>query len=147
MNKNRPASIYRPPLPPFICCFDTLGAVAAAGRAGFAFFTSLSFFSVFAFVMAARRCCVRTAAVWLRRAAMVARSAPTMPRWCFTVLRERFLATSYVMPFLCMRRYTTVHAILRGFLRCRKSDAFFELAKRNTCGQPGGQWERREGGG
>jgi hypothetical protein len=32
------------------------------------------------FVMAANGCCVRTATVWLQRTAIVARSAPTIPR-------------------------------------------------------------------
>lgn len=64
---------------------------------------------------------------------MVARSAPTIPRWCFTVRRERFLATSSVIPFLCIRRKTCVQAILRGFFRCMNNDAFLEDAKRKTC--------------
>ena len=97
-----------------------------------AFFDSFSFFSVLAFWIAAIRACVRMAAVWFRLAAIAARSAPTIPRWCLTVRRERFLATSSVIPFLCMRRYTCVQAILRGFLRWRKREAFLELAKRKT---------------
>lgn len=64
---------YRPPLPPFICCFETFGAVLTGARAAgcgkerglsvgnsenptgrdhgrtFAFFDSFSFFSVLAF--------------------------------------------------------------------------------------------------
>jgi hypothetical protein len=96
------------------------------------FLDSFSFFSVFAFEMAASRCCDRTAAVWFRLAAIAARSAPTIPRWCLTVFRERFLATSSVIPFLCMRRYTCVHAIFRGFLRWRKREAVLEVEKRKT---------------
>ena len=91
--------------------------------------------------MAAVRCCARIAAVWFLRAAMAERSAPTIPRWCFTVRRERFLATSSVIPFLCMRRYTWVQAILRGFLRCKKSDSFLEVAKRKIFGAWGEEME------
>src|SRR5579859_622962 len=98
----------------------------------FSFLVSLAFFSVLALRIADCRCCCRTAAVWFRLAEIAAKSAPTIPRWCFTVFRDRFLATSSVIPFLCMRRYTCVQEILRGFLRWRNSDEFLELAKRNT---------------
>ena len=98
----------------------------------FSFLLSLSFFSVLALAIAVNLCCWRTATLWFRLAAMAAISAPTIPRWCFTVLRDRFLATSSVIPFLCMRRYDTVQAILRGFLRCRKREAFLELSNRNV---------------
>lgn len=96
----------------------------------FSFVASLAFFSVLALEMALARRAARAVEVWFRRSAMVFKSAPTMPRWCLTVLRERFLATSSVMPFLCMRRYTTVQAILRGFLRWRKRDSDLEVEKR-----------------
>lgn len=94
------------------------------------FLSSLAFFSSLAFWIAEVRWAARIWADWFRRAAMAARSAPTMPRWCFTVLRDRFLATSSVIPFLCMRLKTTVQAILRGFLRCRKRDSVLEVENR-----------------
>ena len=72
-------------------------------------------------------------------ARMADASAPTTPRWCLTVLRERFLATSSETPFLLTRRKTVVHAILRGFLRCRKSDSSFEVTKLCAATARGGR--------
>lgn len=78
------------------------------------------------------RCASRTSGFWFLFARMLERSAPTIPRWCLTVLRERFFATSSVTPFLLTRRNTTVHAILRGFFRWRKSDSSLEVTNRNV---------------
>jgi hypothetical protein len=75
---------------------------------------------------------VLSAGFWFRLERIVARSAPTMPRWCLTALRLRFFATSSVIPFLWARRYTTVQAILRGFLRWWKSDSSLDEMKRKT---------------
>jgi hypothetical protein len=68
----------------------------------FAMFTSFSFVSFFTFAIAAIRCCVLTAAVRFLFAAIAAKSAPTIPCWCFTVRREYRFATSSVIPFLLM---------------------------------------------
>ena len=40
------------------------------------------------------------------------------------------------MPFLCWRRYRTVHAIRRGFLRCRKRDSDFPFWNRKILLSP-----------
>jgi len=96
---------FRLTFPPFICCLLTFGAEAAArGAEVLVFLASFSFFTVLALAIAACLASVRAAAVWFRRAVIAAKSAPTIPRWCLTVLRERFLATSSVNPFLCMWR-------------------------------------------
>ena len=113
---------HRPPLPPFICCLDTLGPEGTRGREAWytrdmstfvqktvqrftlAFLASFSFFALLALAMAAVRSLLRTSEAWFRLAVMKFRSAPTIPRWCFTVRRERFLATSSVIPFLCILR-------------------------------------------
>lgn len=46
--------------------------------------------------------------------------------------RVRFLVASSAIPFLCLRRYRTVQAILRGFLRWLKRDSDFEELKKNV---------------
>lgn len=63
-----------------------------------AFASSFFFFSALAFAIAALRALARSVSVWLRLAAIAARSAPTIPRWCLTVLRDRFLVLSSVRP-------------------------------------------------
>jgi hypothetical protein len=57
--------------------YELLFKIKVTKKRTLAFF---SFFSDFDIVMAANRCCVRTATVWLQRAAIVARSAPMIPR-------------------------------------------------------------------
>jgi hypothetical protein len=54
-------------------------------------------FSFFAFDIAACLCLSLTAAVWFLFAAIAAKSAPTIPRWCFTVFRDVFFATSFLV--------------------------------------------------
>lgn len=44
--------------------------------------------------MAALRAASRASGRWLRRSLITSREAPTMARWCLTVRRERFFATS-----------------------------------------------------
>jgi len=57
-----------------------------------------------------------------------------MPLTCvFTFFLLLFLATSSVIPFLCIRLYTCVQAIFRGFFRCKNSDSLLALRKRNVC--------------
>lgn len=53
--------------------------------------------------------------------------------WCLTVFLLLFLATSSVIPFLCIRRYTTVQAIFRGFFLWRKRDSDLALMNLKTC--------------
>jgi hypothetical protein len=36
------------------------------------------------------------------------------------------------LTFLCIRLYTIVHAILRGFLRCKKREDDLDVEKRKT---------------
>ena len=52
--------------------------------------------------------------------------------WYLTVRREHFLATSSVMPFLCIQQKTWVQVILWGFLYWVKKKAFFEDSKQYT---------------
>ncbi len=96
------------------------------------FLISFSFLAALALAIASSRALARTWVDWFLRALIAAKSAPTIPLWCLIVFLVRFFATVSVKPFLCRRRYKTVHAILRGFFRWRKRDSVLGPAKRKT---------------
>ena len=52
-----------------------------------------------------------------------------MARWNLTFLLVLFFETSSTEPFLCFRRYNTVHEILRGFLFIRNERSLFLFKK------------------
>lgn len=79
-------------IPPLACPLAALLAVLA-----FSAFRALSAAAFFSFpsLIAACLAAVRASGRWVRRSLITSREAPTMARWCFTVRRVRFLATSY----------------------------------------------------
>ena len=95
-----------PPADGWPLVFVSLGAVAldkpvfsrAALEAFFAFsdffLASASAFFSLPSLMAAARAALRASGRWLRRSLITSREAPTIARWCLTVRRVRFLATS-----------------------------------------------------
>jgi len=84
---------------PLACCFEILGAwpdaVLEAVLAFSAFFllSAVAFFSLPS-LMAACRAAARASGRIVRRSLITSRDAPTMARWCLTVRRVLFFATS-----------------------------------------------------
>lgn len=80
-------------------------------------------------LMACSRWALRISGFMFRLAMMSAMVAPTIALACFTVRRVRFLVCSSSIPFLCLRRYKTVHFTLRGLRFMRKERSHFLLMK------------------
>lgn len=91
---------------PLACCLLAIPprawpwAVLAAVFAFSAFFllSDAAFLSL-ASLMAAWRAAARASGRCDRRSLITSREAPTMARWCLTVLRVRFFATSYIFDY------------------------------------------------
>ena len=83
--------------------------------------------------MACSRCALRTSGFWLRLAMMSPRVAPVMARWNLVVRLVRFFDTSSCRPFLCLRRYSTVQLILRGFRFIACDFSHFAVTNMNGC--------------
>lgn len=91
------------------CAFDATGA-------GFAFAAFCARAFSFAARIACSRCAFRTSGFMFLLARISVRDAPAIARWNFVVRRVFFLASvSPSSPFLCLRRYSTVHVVFRGF--------------------------------
>lgn len=126
---------------PFAPCLLTLAdcprAAVAADLAFSAFFfdSAAAFFSLPS-LTAWARAAARAAGAIDRFSLMTSREAPTIARWCLTVFRVRFLVTSSERPFLCIRRYKMVQAILRGFFLCRNRLSLFPFENRKLLLSP-----------
>jgi len=84
---------------PLACCFEIFGAwpdAALAALFAFSAFFLLSAVAFFSFpsLMAACLAAARASGRMDRRSLMTSRDAPTMARWCLTVRRVLFFATS-----------------------------------------------------
>lgn len=78
-------------------------------------------------LMACSRWACRTSGFWLRLAKMSLSVAPVIALWNFTVRRVRFFVISSWIPFLCLRRYSTVQCTLRGLRLALCSFAHLEF--------------------
>ena len=81
---------------------------------------------------AASRAAARTSGFWLRFDLMSSSDAPTTALVAaFVTLRAFFLVLSSSVPFLCILRYSMVHASFRGLNRWWKHDFTLRLMNLN----------------
>ena len=75
------------------CVWPAADLAAVLAFSAFFLLSAAAFFSLPS-LMAAARAALRASGRWDRRSLITSREAPTMARWCLTVRRVRFLATS-----------------------------------------------------